>query len=166
MKKIFFCFFIFFLYSKVIYGQEELSPPPVDKKNAISGGVNISRVFSFPVVPGLHLEYERLLGDKFSAGLEIGINWVTIPYIKIQGRLYPRKKMFFTGLGWGFWGLPLWKQVSVLNYQMTTLEFGWKINIGKKRNWFFTPSAVVKLLYIEYPAFINPQLNLSFGYKF
>ena len=42
-------------------------------RNSVSGGINLSSYFFIIyLLPGINIEYERLLGKMFSVGLEIG----------------------------------------------------------------------------------------------
>ena len=170
MKKIFFMFFLIVLYINVAFGDETTN-------NSISVGTNYSFGF-FPegisyMPQGINLGYERLLGDKFSFGIEVGsLASFIYPYFEIQGRFYPWAGMFFTELGFG--GLMSLLQSDVNNEDKVSmpfpfifsLEIGWKINIGTKNKWFLSPSIEEILLLTNTNLVFLTNLCLKISYNF
>lgn len=142
-----------------------------DKKlnNSISGGINLSGVV--PIFPSLSLEYERLLGDRFSVNIGIGTNVFIVPYAEIGGRFYPWSGMFFVGLNFGVFGL-FPDLIGVDTYPMITPEFGWKIDFGQTRRWFLMPSAAGRIFFDIHndeqivASRIITVMNLKIGYRF
>jgi hypothetical protein len=127
-------------------GENNVDSEQETVRNSISGGINIHLYFFVPI-PGLSLEYERLLGKIFSVGLEVGTILFFEPYFIIRGRIYPFSGMFFTGLSWGLWSPSL---KYSMYYQMISVELGWKIDM-KKDKWFLMPSILAGL--------IGPEIN-------
>ena len=136
-------------------------------KNVVSIGINFSaqpRFDFYDLSPGVSIEYERLLNNYFSVGLDIGMEMSFIwPYAEIQGHWYPWAKMFFVGFGLGVFG---W-------FLTISLDIGWKINIGKaNRLVIISSTAVRKFLgdigqpfyYIFIPNIV--EFCLKIGYKF
>ena len=144
------------------------------KKNLIAGGINISIFSVGTIFPGLSLEYERLLNDYFTIGLDIGTNGVIFPYIEIKGRWYPLSEILFFGLGAGtvgVWGGPRldsddddgWFKF----HPIICPEFGFKIDIGKRNRWVLIPSISARIPFLH-P--LTSEFFLDFcikaGYKF
>jgi len=182
MKKLFFMFLLTLLCANITFGDETA-------KNSISGGANFFYCFflgkSGFLPPGLSIEYERMLGNKFSVGAEIGGsiggNIGILPYVEIRGRYYPWSKMFFIGVGLGICIFAGYQWYSIFNedgtmegirtweteiFPSASLEFGWKIDIGKTKKWLLLPSAAGVVVFdYFYPEFIA-RLNMKIGYKF
>ena len=100
MKNRFICIFLIIFCTGIIQGQEA--------KNVISVGPNVSTQSSlFPnPSPGLSIEYERIVNNYFSFGVDLGVVMFFNPYIEIQVHYYPAN-MFYIGLGLGIYYLIL-----------------------------------------------------------
>jgi len=155
MKRIITVLILYFCILSAVSGQE--SP-----KNMVAGGINLSAGpwLSYIPLPGINFEYERMLGNMFSIGGEIGSN-MFYPFVEIFGSWYPWSKMFFTRLGLGWW--------SLFGPSLMT-EIGWKINIGKKNTWALIPSLKgrMSMFIMEKGVSIGGicELGLKIGYKF
>ena len=135
MKKIIFGIIFYFCVLSVISGQD-------DPKNMVAGGINLTSgpMFLYQPLPGINLEYERILNKMFSIGVDIGSYMYSsymLPYIEFFGSWYPWSEMFFARLGLGVW-------VFLASSLMT--EVGWKINVGKENTWSLIPSLKVRML--------------------
>ena len=150
------------------------------ERNSFSLGINLSSFFLYPIVPGLSLEYERLLGKYFSAGLETGTIWlIENHYAEIRTRYYPWSGMFFAGISWGIFNFKTYMfDGKKYIMHMITTELGWKINLKKNKKWFLMPSIAARAidprirdnnvwqkneLVME---MILPELNFKIGYAF
>lgn len=163
-KRAIFIFLLGFLVSDYVVGQEKT-------KNSILVGINLSNChpchMPLLIFPGLSIEYERLLGNKFSVGVEIGTNFIfdsPFPYFGVRGRFYPRSGEFFTGLKLG-----LVKYPGFHFFPIISPEFGWKFDFEKNNNWFFMPSVAARFtIHNEVPivewTFIS--LGIKIGYRF
>ena len=135
MKKIIFGIIFYFCVLSVISGQD-------DPKNMVACGINLTSgpMFLYQPLPGINLEYERILNKMFSIGVDIGSYMYSsymLPYIEFFGSWYPWSEMFFARLGLGVW-------VFLASSLMT--EVGWKINVGKENTWSLIPSLKVRML--------------------
>ena len=141
-------------------------------KNAIYGGIGVSVIIlEADLLPGLNIEYERSLNSMFSIGIDIGTEFVILPYAEIKGRWHPWSKSFFVGLSLGIYGF---SRTVVNTYSNTFLSIspsiGLKIGIGGHNKWVIMPSITSRML-------INPKngiwlageilkINFSIGYQF
>ena len=178
MKKIIIVVFLIISYVNVAFGDEAA-------KNSISTGTNILFAFSpksdsDPVGvsyggTGFHINYERLLGEKFSIGAEIGsLFFYLLPYLEIQGRFFPWAKMFFIELDFGAMTTLMFDNGNSKDHVFTpfpyiTFGFGWKIDLGKKKNWYLLPS-IEEIFFLQglfgSEVIFETNLCLKIGYKF
>jgi len=168
-------FLLFGLFVLSIFAQEnDASFDQKTLKNSISVGINTTSYLPVSLVPyyiGYLLEYERLLGNKFSIAFETSVNMLLFPYCEINGRFFPWSGMFFTSFGLGF-GRWVWTRLQNITPTIST-EFGWKIDFGKRKKWFLMPSIAGKAMFFTFYEdkkivldSINPEINLRIGYKF
>jgi len=128
MKKQLIIFLLFLCFASV-YAEE------VPSINTISGGASaiLMPVFlGVPVMPGLTIEYERVLNDNFALAVDFGIDGFILPYIDLCARWYPWAGMFYANLGLGVWrqGFNTWILMPVISPGI-----GWKFDIGKPNGW-------------------------------
>ena len=161
-EKAIFIFLFVMLYGNVVFGQER-------ERNSISGGIYLLGFFDPGLeileLPGFSLEYERLLGSKFSIGIEIGTVFFGASHVEIRGRFYPWSGMFFTGLGFGAFGYAGAPTGGISPAIFP--EFGWKIDIGKRNKWFLLPSIKTMVCFnVRNRVAVLPTINLKIGYRF
>ena len=164
MKKLFLCFMLLLLLAFNLYGQESAN---VVKLNTIHGGFGV-----LPPITALSIEYERSINDTFSLGADIGAAFLLWRvHAEVKGRWYPWSKTFFVGLGAGMSHIIDFYSDGFTGMSISP-SVGWKINIGKKDKWVFTPNIAYRfLLYDDFftdegSAFMAIDVKLSFGVKF
>jgi len=195
MRKFIIYFVLTIIVNAGVFSNENINVSDEIKtaKNSISGGFNVyytpfySSFYDLSEfsMPGLSIEYERMLGNKFSVNAEISGNLEKLRYLEIQGRFYPWSKMFYTGVGLGVNLLGGYQWFSIFNSDGTmenirvwdpeifpslSVEFGWKIGIGKMKRWFFRPSVTGIFVYDHYPPYsyleFLTRLSIKTGYSF
>jgi len=138
------------------------------EKDMVAGGANLSGGLSFPFLPGLAFEYERMLDDRFSLGAEIGSSMTIVPYAELRGRWYPSSSIFFTGLGLGVWNIIASPFLLPTSF-MVSPQIGWKIDIGKPGGWVLLPTFTERVMFayndMHLWGFIT-DIALKVGYQF
>jgi len=132
---------LLFLYITPVYAEE------VSSKNTISGGVSIIWAgYPFYILPGMNVEYERLLINNFTLAVDIGLDGLILSYADLKARWYPWNGMFFTDIGLGIWrqGFDTWILTPVISP-----GFGWKIDIGKPNGWNLTTGIIGRIFFFE-----------------
>ena len=180
MKKLFLIGILFlFLLTGIVFGHES-------NNNSVAGGINFSILHDYISLPnslGLGIEYERLLGNKFSVGIDIrtfGPGYLPFAMAlnaEIFGRFYPFSGGFFTGLSFGVWGI-LWAGgytgeesfgSHFEGFPKISPELGWKIDFGKINRLFILPSVKMSCIYIIQNNTIrlgSSDFSLKIGYRF
>jgi hypothetical protein len=99
---------------------------------------------------GVGARYERMLGPKFSIGLDVYWNSAFLYWNEFEagifGRFYPWEGTFFWELGLGFHNhtaLSFFKGIVVINGAAVSPGLGWKIDVGKPGEFFITPGIKV-----------------------
>jgi hypothetical protein len=122
-----------------ISGQENKS----GAKNRFSGEFSIS---------GAGARYERMLGPKFSIGIDVYWNSLLMIWNEseagIFGRFYPWQGTFFWELGLGLHShtaLSFFKGIVAINGAAVSPGFGWKIDVGKPGEFFIAPGIKIPI---------------------
>jgi len=141
-------FLLLFLCVTLIYAEEN-NTEEKSVKNTISGGVSAiytGYFFGTYILPGLHIEYERLLHENFTLAVDIGLDGLIRPHFDLYARWYPWAGMFFTNFGLGVWrqGFDTWILTPVISPGI-----GWKIDIGKPNGWNLTTGIVGRIFLYE-----------------
>jgi len=134
---------LLFFYITPVYAEE------MSSKNTISGGISAIWVgfgFLCPIMPGLDIEYERLLHKNFALAVNIGLDGIIRPYADLYARWYPWAGMFFADFGLGIWkqGFETWALFPVISPGI-----GWKIDIGKSNGWNLITGITGRVFFYE-----------------
>jgi hypothetical protein len=162
--------FLLFLCTTYVYAEE------VPSKNTISGGISMIYTGAFGgILPGLNIEYERLLHNNFALAVGIGGDGFLLPYADLYARWYPWAGMFFADFGLGIWrrGFETW-----VSYPMISPGIGWKIDIGKPNGWNLIIGIAGRIFFYEdyresdyvadntFTVDITAKASLKVGYSF
>jgi len=138
------------------------------------------------------LEYERLLGEHFSAGAGISTqrteaSFMDFHYAEAFARFYPgRKDSFFLKLGMGAYRLSFSSRLlyilsdasaeDVTNgsimLPLISTGMGWKIDTGRRSSWFLFPNFNARIIILaSLPNPVIPigalfEVGLKVGYRF
>lgn len=138
------------------------------------------------------LEYERLLGERFSAGAGVSFSRtmksvLDLHYAEAYGRFYPgMKNSFFIKLGSGIYRLSFSSPLLYILSDAGTEEvsngsimlplistgMGWKIDTGRRSSWFLLPNFNARIIILAaLPHSVIPigalfEAGLKVGYRF
>jgi hypothetical protein len=122
----------------------------ISSKNTISGGISAIWVgenfLRVPILPGLDIEYERLLHNNFSLAVDVGLDGLIVLYADLYARWYPWAGKFFANIGLG---------ISKRGFETWTLfpaispGIGWKIDIGKPNGWNLITGITGRIFFYE-----------------
>jgi hypothetical protein len=142
MKKPFIIFLLLlFLCINFVYTEDTSS------KNTISGEISaIWAGYFFGILPGLSIEYERLLHKNFALAVGVGMDGLIVPYADLYARWYPGAGMFFADFGLGIWRR---KFESFVLLPVLSPGIGWKIDIGKPDGWNLTIGITGRIFFYE-----------------
>jgi hypothetical protein len=147
-------------------------------KNTIYGGISTTPygffafLFASPLyVMGFDIGYEYSFNNRFSASVEVGMDPFFRLYADIRGRWYPWSKSFFLGLGIGvIWDIGEITPPGEFVILSISPKLGWKIKIGKQKNFILMPYMTARiLLYDDYASFLTFDTwkgGFNIGYTF
>jgi hypothetical protein len=147
----------------------------------VSGGYNIARG------PGLSFgaRYARMFGSKISLGanffwfIPVAPELGAFEYasatsgfgIDASFRFYPTGRYFFIGFALGYHDYALADEFySVAGFAITTVDLGWKIDVGKEGGFFLQPGLLATIMFPKERGEIWPtgymRLYLGAGWAF
>ena len=162
-KSVFPLLFLLLLYNAFVYSEEVVA------KNTISVGESIVWIGS-PVgfLPGLNIEYERLLSNNFALAVDVGVDALILLYADTYARWYPWAGKFFTNLGFGIWryNFNTWNFTPVISPGI-----GWKIDIGEPNGWNLITGIIGRVFFYEddrnnFTVDITTKIIFRVGYSF
>jgi len=151
MKKSFIYFFLLLFLCTFVYAEEVVS------KNTTSGGIGVIWAgYPFGILPGINMEYERLLNKNFALAVDIGLDGLILPYADLYARWYPWAGMFFANIGLGIWQRGFGTLVFT---PVISPGIGWKIDIGKPNGWNLITGIIGRIFFYEDQRGVDYQYN-------